>query len=327
MSFSDAVAGSLLPDVLGGDWTAETIGLPPDHEGPVVATLVRRTPLGPTSQGAVLLVHGFADYFFHTDHADWWTARGWDVYALDLRKYGRSLRPHQTATDITDLAEYDAELGLAWWRVTRRDGHRRVVVDAHSTGGLVAALWADRVRPPELAGLVLNSPWFELQGAPWLRTAAAAAALDQLGRRRPGLEIPREVNGFYGRSLHRDHEGEWTYDLAWKPLESYPARVGWLRAVRAGHRRLQAGLDVDVPTLVLSSGRSHRPTVLDEDVHTCDIVLDVEHIRRWAGAVGRHVTSIAVPGARHDVWLSRPEARARAHAVLGRWLATWLEGD
>ena len=37
-------------------------------------------------------MHGFADYFFQTPAADFWVERGYDFYALDLRKYGRSLR-------------------------------------------------------------------------------------------------------------------------------------------------------------------------------------------------------------------------------------------
>ena len=37
---------------------------------------------------------------------------------------------------------------------------------------------------------------------------------------------------------------------------------------------------------------------MTDDVHSHDIVLDVEQIRRWAPSLGRHVTSIAVDGAR-----------------------------
>ena len=64
----------------------------------------------------MLHVHGFADYFFHTEYAEWWADRGYDFYALDLRKYGRSLRAHQTPNYVADLSEYFAELDLAWWR-------------------------------------------------------------------------------------------------------------------------------------------------------------------------------------------------------------------
>ncbi|WP_341231131.1 alpha/beta hydrolase [Nocardioides salarius] len=304
-------------DVLGEPWLAETIELGEDHEGPLVATLVSHRAPRP-SRRAVLYVHGFADYFFQTEFAQWWLERGYDFYALDLRKYGRSIRPGQTPTYVTDLADYDAELDVAWQRITERDGHEQVVVAAHSTGGLVTPLWLDRRRPAQLAGVVLNSPWLDLQGSVLLRTLGTAV-IKQLGARQPMREIRRDVSGLYGRSLHRDHGGEWDFDLTWKPLESFAVYVGWLRAVRTGHARLQRGLDVAAPVLVLSSDRSTVPTEMGDDVHSADIVLEVPQIRRWATALGAHVTYVAVPGARHDVVLSRPEARRRAYAELERW--------
>ena len=38
--------------------------------------------------------------------------------------------------------------------------------------------------------------------------------VDRVGRRHPLRALPREVKGYYGRSLHRDHHGEWDGDLA-----------------------------------------------------------------------------------------------------------------
>jgi alpha-beta hydrolase superfamily lysophospholipase len=318
---------SLVPlqaDLLGPDYRVETFSLPPDEEGPVVATLVTLAPEEPNGR-AVLHVHGFADYFFHTEYARWWADRGYTFYAIDLRKYGRSLREHQTANYVADLNEYFGEIDLAWWRITQRDGHREVVVSGHSTGGLTVSLWAHERRPAELLALVLNSPWFDMQGAAWLRSPATRVALERIGGSRPLQEIPRRISGVYGRTLHRDHGGEWDYDLAWKPLESRPVYVGWLRAVRRGHAQLHAGLDVRCPTLVLSSARSAFGDDLGEDAFTHDIVLDVQQIRRWASSVGRHVTSVAIDGAMHDVVLSRPEARARAYAALDTWLRAWVE--
>lgn len=309
-------------DVLGEPWVAETIGLPPDDEGPVVATLVSRRAEQPTSR-AVLHLHGFADYFFQTEYAQWWLDRGYDFYALDLRKYGRSIRPHQTPTYVADLHEYFAEIDLAMWRIRERDGHDHLVASAHSTGGLTFALWADE-RQPDLAGMVLNSPWFDLQGRAWTRSPAAAALLDRMGRRQPMREIPREVTGFYTRSLHRDHEGDWEFDLTWKPVESFPVRAGWLRAVRRGQAQLHRGLSVGCPVLVLSSGATKRPSEMGDDVHSHDVVLDVPQIRQWAPAVGPHVTYVAVAGARHDVVLSRPEPRAKVYDELTRWHTAYV---
>jgi alpha-beta hydrolase superfamily lysophospholipase len=312
----------IVTDVLGEPWTAETIHFPPDDEGPVVATLVHRPAARPSGR-AVLHVHGFADYFFQTEYAAWWVDRGYDFYALDLRKYGRSLRPHQSPTYVTDLSHYYPDLDSAWHRITERDGHDHVVLSAHSTGGLTTPLWADERRPP-LAAVVLNAPWLDMHGSALFRTLGTAA-LKQIGLRAPRRVIPRRVSGLYTRSLHHEHEGEWEFDLTWKPVESFPVLAGWLSAIRAGHARLQAGLDLPCPVLVLSSSGSASPLEMGDDVHTHDIVLDVEQIRRWATALGRHVTYVAVPDARHDVTLSLPEPRARVYDELERWVAAYVD--
>jgi alpha-beta hydrolase superfamily lysophospholipase len=304
-------------DVLGEPYRAETIELPDDDEGAVVATLVSRRAETPTRR-AVLHVHGFADYFFQLPAADYWTSRGYDFYALDLRKYGRSILPHQTPNFVTDLREYHADLDSAWWRITERDGHDHVIASAHSTGGLTVPLWADERRPPGLAGMVLNAPWLDLPG-PRLLRGPGTAILRQVGHRRPRRVVPRTVSGFYTRSLHREHEGEWDFQLEWKPVESFTVYAGWLRAIRLGHARLQSGLDLTCPVLVLSSARSATPAEMGDDVHRHDLVLDVDQIRQWAPALGRHVTYVGIEGARHDVVLSLPEVRAGVYDELDRW--------
>jgi alpha-beta hydrolase superfamily lysophospholipase len=271
----------------------------------------------------VLHVHGFADYFFQTPYAEWWNARGYDFYALDLRKYGRSLLAHQTPNYTTDLHDYFPELDAAWERVTT--SHPHVVLSGHSTGGLTVSLWAD-ARRTDARGVALNAPWFDLQGSAVLRHVITPA-VTQLARRAPKRVIPRTVTGFYARSLHRDHDGEWDFDLAWKPIESWPAYAGWLAAIRRGQAELHAGLDLPFPALVLSSHTSATPSAMGEDVHSHDIVLDVEQIRRWTPSLGRHVTYVGIPGARHDVYLSREQPRAHAFDELRRWLSAYVDAN
>jgi alpha-beta hydrolase superfamily lysophospholipase len=316
--------GDAIEDVLGAPYTAESIPLTDDDEGAVVATLVKRSAPKPTTS-AVLHVHGFSDYFFQTGHAEWWNERGYDFYALDLRKSGRSLLEHQTPNFVTDLSTYHEELDAAWERITDRDGHDRVVVTAHSTGGLTTPLWADARRPAGLVAMVLNSPWFDLQGSSLVRVVGTPL-INQLGSRLPKFHVRRHVSGVYARSLHRDHAGEWDFDLQLKPLASFPVYAGWLRAIRAGHALLHGGLDVPAPVLVLSSDQTRWTAHLSEAAHSADLVLDVKQIRQWASSVGKHVTYIAVPGARHDVLLSRREVRERAYREIDTWMTAYVDG-
>jgi len=309
------------PDVLGEPYRARTLHLRDDFEGPVTATLVHRPARASTGR-AVLHVHGFADYFFQTATADYWVERGYDFYALDLRKYGRSLHAHQTPNFVADLSSYYEELDRAWDLVTAE--HEHVVVSGHSTGGLTAPLWLHDRRIAPL-GVVLNSPWLAMQGDPVTRTVLMPA-VGALGRRQPLRAIPRKVKGYYARSLHADHEGEWPFDLALKPLESFPVYAGWLRAIRSGHARVAAGLDVQAPILVLTSARSGHPASMDSpDVRTTDIVLDVEQIRRRAPLLGHHVTNVMVDGALHDVTLSATPVRDRVFAEVDRFLGAYVD--
>ncbi|HSV40317.1 MAG TPA: alpha/beta hydrolase [Nocardioidaceae bacterium] len=313
----------LLVDVLGEPYFAEEIELQPDDEGEVVATLISRRAAGKPTTRAVLHVHGFADYFFQTPMADFWTARGYDFYAIDLRKYGRSLMPHQTPNFTLDITAYYEELDEAYRRITERDGHDEVLVTAHSTGGLISPLWlTDHGR--DVTGLVLISPWLDLQGSLLLRTAGTKA-IDQVGARRPYQAIPRTINGLYGKALHKDYLGEWDYNLDWKPIESYPVYAGWLRAIRRGHARLHRGTDLQSPILMLSSGRSSHPREMDDSVSCTDIVLDVEQMWRWAPKLGRHVTLARVEGGIHDLTLSAEPVRKLVFDQIDRWLTAYVE--
>ncbi len=308
-------------DVLGAPYTCETLRLRPDDEGEVVATLVHR-PTARTRRRAVLHVHGFADYFFQTAAADFWVARGYDFYALDLRKYGRSLRPHQTANYVTDLGTYYEELDVAHRRIA--EDHDHFVLSAHSTGGLTVPLWLhDRGLPA--AGVFLNAPWIDMHGDTFTRLMALPV-IHRIGALYPRREIPREVTGVYARSLHRDYLGEWDFDLAWKPLASWPVYAGWIRAIRTCQARIARGLEVDSPVLVVTSDRSSHPaTVDDPDLMCTDTVLDVERLRRRAAQLSGHVTVVQVHGAMHDVVLSPKPARTRVYDELGSWLTAYVD--
>ncbi len=100
----------------------------------------------PLADVDVLYVHGWSDYFFQKRLARFWTDRGARFYALDLRKYGRSLRPGQTPGYIADLDTYDEDIAAALggdgpWR-----GRYGLVAPARADGAL------DRRSHPESVG-------------------------------------------------------------------------------------------------------------------------------------------------------------------------------
>ncbi|GAA4509974.1 alpha/beta hydrolase [Actinoallomurus oryzae] len=305
------------PDVLGADYEALRLTFEDDAEGEVVATLVRRRAPG---RKAVLYVHGFVDYFFQAHLADFYVERGYSFYALDLRKYGRSLLPHQTPYFARSMTDYFPELDEAV-RLIREDNDV-LLINAHSTGGLITALWADRVRGRGLVdGLFLNSPFLELN-VPAAVRMLAGPLVRAAARVWPKGVIPRGLSESYVRTIHRDHGGEWDFDLAWKP-EKGAVRLGWLAAVLRAHRQAHAGLAVDVPVLVMASTRSARRK--KDDMTSADAVLNADDIARWSTRLGPHVTCVRIDGGLHDLCLSAAPVRERFFAELDRWLAAYLD--
>jgi alpha-beta hydrolase superfamily lysophospholipase len=263
-------------------------------------------------------VHGYVDYFFQRHLGDWWAEQGFDFYALDLRKYGRSLRPWQTANDVTDLRTYLEELNAAARIIREDDGHEVLVAMGHSTGGLLLSLWAHAQRGRGVIGaVVLNSPWFDLN-RDWFQRVVLTRILDVLG----GV-APRVVVGHlavhYGQSLHVESGGPWEYDLTWKPHEGFPIRAGFVRTIRRGHARLARGLDIDCPVLVCCAGRSGPHDRWHADLATTDSVLDVEHIVARAPGLGSDVTVVRIPDGVHDLALSGPQARQRFFDEVRAW--------
>ena len=196
---------------------------------------------------------------------------------------------------------------------------------AHSTGGLITPLWLDRRRRAgkvaPVAGLVLNSPWFDLQGKPVMR-GPVTWLLRGLSKVQPFRPLEAGEITVYGDSLHTSVNGEWDFDLDLKPLAGFPVTVGWLNAVRRGHARLHRGLDVGVPSLVLRSDKTHYSKTYSDATDRADTVLDVRQIARWAGCLGDEVTSVPIKDARHDVFLSLEQPRREAYERLDGWLGT-----
>ncbi|GAB2959792.1 alpha/beta hydrolase [Hymenobacter coalescens] len=307
-----------VPDVLGPDFEQLRLEQPADYEGPVCCTLVRRRSAAGPARRAVLYVHGFTDYFFQRDMAAEWEAHGYRFYALDLRKYGRSLLPQQRPNNVRDLREYFADLDVAR-RVILQEGAESVVLSAHSTGGLIAALHAD-AHPDAWVALVLNSPFLEMNQPRWLRQGVLPLVV-RLGARWPDLPIRANLPPGYGQSLHQAQRGEWNYELAWKPIEVFPVNAGWLRAIRRGHRRVQRGLHILAPVLVLHSARTVRHYhPFNDDYFQADGVLNVEHIRTLAPRLGSRVRVQAIEGGMHDLVLSRPPVRAEVYRQMFQWL-------
>ncbi len=300
----------------------EIIQLEPDSKGANIAVLIKFKANKPTTK-AVMYIHGYTDYFFQEHLAKWYADNGFDFYAIELRKYGRSILPHQRPNHIRKVNEYYEEIGKAIEIIKQRDKHSFLIINGHSTGGLVAAMYANYGdKKSEINGLFLNSPFLEFNISDWkLRLMPRIA---KIGHVFPEWIAPIGGGGIYAQSLHEDHWGRWSFSEKFKPVTGFRMYFGWFRAIHEAQKNVQNKSNIDCPILVFHSDKTSFKKSNDPEIFESDVVLNVKHIKKYASKLGKHVTIIEIPRATHDVFLSKDEVQLVAFNHLKKWLKSVL---
>jgi alpha-beta hydrolase superfamily lysophospholipase len=308
-----------VPDILGDGFFRQELGPFEIDAQACVATLVSKACSGGSRKG-VLYLHGYVDYFFQSHLANRFNEAGYNFYALDLHRCGRSLREGQIPHYCRDVAEYGPEITAALHVIRKVDGNDVVVGNFHSTGGPIGLLYAqDHAAERPFDALILNSPFLDFNDS-WFNKNVMIKVIASLGLLFPEQALPGGLSVMYGQSVHRAFRGEWDFDLAWKPIQGFPARAGWIRAIHQAHRRIQAGLSLSCPVLCLFSSASSRPKAFEEIAHRTDTVLNVNDIDRHSSSLGSQVTKCVIQNGMHDLVLSAEPVRSAVFAAMFAWL-------
>jgi alpha-beta hydrolase superfamily lysophospholipase len=145
----------------------------------------------PEVTAVVAVVHGYGD---HGGRYAWlgedMVARGYGVYAYDLRGHGHS---SGRRGQVGKFEEYLADTEVFLDEVRRAQPGKPVFLLGHSMGGLVCARLAE-VRPPDVRGLILSSPFLQLAEAVPPSQAAGVKALAKVW---PNRDIGNTVRAEY----------------------------------------------------------------------------------------------------------------------------------
>lgn len=199
----------------------------------------------PKALATVAIVHGFGEHSGrYAGVAEALHARGYRVFAFDLRGHGRSEGPRAF---VQSFDEFLGDVGayLRWVDVQAPDSPRFLL--AHSLGGCISTLFTLRHRP-KLAGLILSGPALKL-GEDFSPAKIAAGRF--LGRWLPRLPIEK----LDSRSVSRDPEVVRAYQS--DPLVFHGwVKTGFGLAFMTAAEEVGARMEeVDLPLLILQGAK------------------------------------------------------------------------
>lgn len=300
------------------DFTQQILYMEDDYEGRVIATLLRSNQ-NINGRKSVLFIHGYNDYFFHVHLAEEFHYHGYNFYALDLRKHGRSILPHQHQNYCRSISEYYEEISEAL-RIIHRENHKEIMLLGHSTGGLICSSYMNDGSQKDLVhALILNAPFLEFNLPFWQKSVIVPLS-GLLSLFSPFAFRKKPFAHLYGSSISGKYKGEWDFNEKWKPIGGFPAYLRWVYAVFKTQRKLHRSSDIKVPVLIIHSDKSIKLKKWDDIIYESDIVLNIAHMKKYGKRLGNTVDFIEVKGGIHDIFLSSKEVRISAIEQMFKWI-------
>lgn len=309
------------PDILPG-YEARYVNQGEAFDGPCRSTIVRLKAKIP-SRKAFLYIHGFNDYFFQAEMGRRFVDSGFNFYAVDLRRYGRSKEPWQYPYNIRDMKEYFADIDSALVQI-RKDGNTDITLGGHSTGGLTVSYFA-AVRGSDVGvdRVVTDSPFLEWNYNSFMRNVAVPV-VSFLGKIFKNSKIKQGHCDGYAYSLLKEYHGEWEYNTDWKMIYSPPVTYSWVGAIERGQSQLmKKRQNIKVPILVMHSSRKIEGCNWEPVFQTGDAVLDPHMIQERGEKLGTRRMVCTIDSGLHDLILSESPHREAAYDTMFRFIRTF----
>jgi lysophospholipase len=269
-------------------------------------------------RGTVIILQGrteFIEKYFETIGE--LTRRGFSVATFDWRGQGGSERllKDRNKGHVDDFSHYLLDLEAVISGVVLADCPPPYTILAHSTGGAVALLYAQRART-RIDRMVLAAPLLAFAGRSTAWLAAITGFLSYLGVAEcyvpGGGVIPVTAAPFAGNVVSSDprrYARQGAVIDAEPALGIGPPTIGWIHAATRAFEVFQSedfAERVPVPVLIAMAG--------------ADNVVSNRTIENFAIRM-KMVTSVRLPGSRHEILMERDVFRDPFWAAFNAFCA------
>jgi len=277
--------------------TSEIIPLKNDYEGEVSAAV--EYCILPEANTAVLYTHGIS------------------FYAIELRKYGSSIKKHQHDNYCQSITEYYEEISIVLNKI-KKEGHSKIILNGHSTGGLIATHYALHGEYKNIiSGIILNSPFLEFNISKIKKLILPV--ITPLATVFPYLKFT-VMPSTYTESLHKNYKGRWSFNLEYKPIPSFITYFGWVRAILMAQKEIQKRKIESIPCVIFHSDKSCFETTWNNLMLSSDAVLNVDDIVFLGRKIYPNANIIEIKNAVHDIVLSSDEVIDDYFTNISEWL-------
>lgn len=310
----DSLSSRWHPDILKDGYESRFVCLGKKYDGMARCTIIRKKSPAP-SKKAILYIHGFNDYFFQSEMGNRFVDSCYNFYAVDLRRYGRSLLPSQYPFDIRDFDAYFQEIDSAINQI-HRDGIHDITLFGHSTGGLTTAYYAaKRGARCEVRRVMCDSPFLAWNFSPLYRNLLIPA-VGFWGRIFKDTKIKQGHCDGYAYSLLKQFHGDWEYDTDWKMIYSPDVTAAWINAVSQAQKYLRKhGDGIVVPILIMHSDKKVEGCGWTPEFQKGDAVLNPAQINKVGLGLGKNPDVVTIDNGMHNLILSS-DTTAREAAYL-----------
>mgnify|MGYP000647946524 CR=1 FL=1 len=240
----------------------------------------------PKSKKAVLYIHGFNDYFFNKDFSQKFLDQGYSFFAIDLHNHGKNINKNSKRYYFQDVKEFYPEINKAIDIIKNDYKIENITLYGISQGALIAALYENDNQ--KVNQLILDSPFFDFHFN-WFLENLALPIVAKIGLYFPEFVLKSDEVNVFGKTIHKDFDGEWDIDMTLKSITTNaPIYLGWLNAVYQAQQKLQNGLNIKVPSLILYSNKSTTEQSNKKYHHSTDIVLDVKDMNLYSNKLSKN---------------------------------------
>ena len=227
-------------------------------------------------KAVICLVHGFGEHSSRYEHvAQFFTDHNYAVITYDARGHGRSggKRGHFVSYDefLNDVDNLLKQANANFPNLPK-------ILYGHSMGGQVVANFALQ-RKPDVAGVILSSPFFQPGFAPPAIKIAAGKILRNLI---PGFSLP---SGLDVNAISRDKEVVKKYSNDPMVFDSISSKMG-IELIEFGEEAVANAAKLTLPTLLFHG--------------TADRLTSFEASKQFAANAGKNITFIEYPGLYHE---------------------------